>query len=114
MKLIEIYNTIKEEENPSKVDVNKAIKQGYYTVPGVDPTTGKDIDYIYNITGLKKYSKPLSDLYDTVKFYKEADVPDNIKKLAIKIMTAINTVRRDLGTFDSTVHVYQQSIKENK
>ncbi len=80
MKLIEIYNTIKEEENPSKVDVNKAIKQGYYTV----------------------------------KFYKEADVPDNIKKLAIKIMTAINTVRRDLGTFDSTVHVYQQSIKENK
>ena len=114
MKLIDLYTLIKEEEDLSKVDVNKALKQGYYTVPGTDPSTGKETDYVFNITGFKKYSRPLSELYDSIKFYKEAAVPDKIKALAVTLMTDINKLRKDLRTFDSTVHVYQQSLNANQ
>lgn len=109
MKLIELYNLVVEEEQ-EKVDLNAAIKRGYYTVKGEDPETGKEVDYVMNITGFKKYNKQFNELYDSIKFYKDAAVPDNIKKQAISIMAQINKLKKDIGEFESTVYVYQKSI----
>lgn len=108
MKLIQIYNTLVEEE---KIDATKALKQGFYTVKGEDPKTGAEVDYIVNITGFKKYFTQLEDLYNSLKFYKEADVPENLKLAASNIMSEINKIRKDIREFDSTLHVYQQTIK---
>ncbi len=109
MKLVELYNLVVEEEK-EKIDLNTAIKRGYYTVKGEDPETGREVDYVMNITGFKKYNKPFSELYDSIKFYKEADVPDNIQKQAISIMAQINKLKRDISQFESTVYVYQKTI----